>query len=241
MLIKGFFFLSLIKAKHKNLVAATFKANFWTQIGVSFKRKPKTPGLCCVWSLGTLCPLKLARSLISRASGDIFINSILKVTMKFFIGVRAGSHIHCSSHMHKTLQSQRKASLSHWKRRDDLDGERILQWAWDPALSVWMAGVILNPRTEFSFRSCPTVHFVLTKCSYSYGHFRTVTPRLKLRFLTSTRPDHVALVFVFCWCTRKNSWFSNVSLAGKTLEISIEEKSAAVASLSWFNNQEPKG
>lgn len=205
--------------------------------------KPQGSAACDHWGLSflTVCALKLAKSFISRASGDIFINSILKVTMKFVIRVRAGSHIFCNSHMHKTLQSPKKASLSHWKWRDGLGGERILQWVWDPVLSVWIGGVILNPSTEFSFRCCPAVGFVLTKGSYSNGHFRTVTLRLKLKFLTSTKPAHVGLVFVFCWCTGRSSWFSNVSLTGKMLESITGEKSAAGVSPSWFNNQEPKG
>lgn len=110
--------------------------------------------------------------------------------------------------MHKTLQSQRKTSLSHWKWRDGLGGARILQWVWDPVRSAWMGGVILSPRAEFSFGCCPAVGFVLTKGSYNYDHFRTL--RLKLRFLTSPCRTGVCL----CWCTR-SSWFSNVSLTGK--------------------------
>lgn len=161
--------------------------------------------------------------------------------MEFFMGVRAGSHIHCNIHMHKTLQSQRKASLSQWKWRDDFGGERVLQWVWDPVLSVGMGGVILNPRTEFSFRCCPAVGLVLTKAltvmvtsgqwhrGWSWGFWQAPN---------QTMQDWC---FVFCWCTRGSSWFSNVSLTGKMLGSITGKKSPAVASPSWFNNQEPKG
>lgn len=144
--------------------------------------------------------------------------------MKRLIGVRTGSHILCNSIMYKSLQQKEKAALSHCKQGDVLDGKRILQWTWDPVLRVWMGDAILNPKTGCSFRHCSSVGFVLTQSWYGYGHLRTVTPGLKLRFLTSTKTARVGLVFLFHWGRRKSPWFSNAPPTGQMLEIIVGKK-----------------